>query len=348
MNDFASVLGKTADEVFFNTLPVEHLGFDQEGWRSVSASGLHRILLPEALGGAGFTAFSEASTVALRFGAHSPNIPFIDGMVANWICAKAGIEFSDEPVRLVFGREIDGKAEGQTKYSWPGTMRILWPDNVRRLLIVDTDALYLCENVPGGAAGRTLSGDPAAAIESPLEVHATRIPPELSRLAFELYALLTTAAIVGSFETLLSMTIEYANVRAQFGRAIGKFQAIQHMIAEMSSETAAAAASLHNATHSFGTARGSWDVAIAKSFASEAVSYIVSRAHQVHGAIGYTAEFPLQRFTRRLWAWREEAGTRAYWHQMIGAAVLASEDQVWSMITEGAQLSETGLDLGFK
>jgi len=41
-------------------------------------------------------------------------------------------------------------------------------------------------------------------------------------------------------------------------------------------------------------------------------------SHAVHGAIGFTAEFDLQLYTRRLHAWRQTAGSESYWHSVLG------------------------------
>ena len=62
--------------------------------------------------------------------------------------------------------------------------------------------------------------------------------------------------------------------------------------------------------------------AAAKARASEAALEVASLAHAIHGAIGFTVEFDLNLYTRRLHAWRQLAGAESYWHQVLGQAVL--------------------------
>jgi len=56
-------------------------------------------------------------------------------------------------------------------------------------------------------------------------------------------------------------------------------------------------------------------------------------AHQVHGAIGVTMEYPLQRFTRRLWEWEASDGTATRWARRLGADALAGPMRTWQLIT---------------
>ncbi|PTN43242.1 acyl-CoA dehydrogenase, partial [Achromobacter xylosoxidans] len=64
-------------------------------------------------------------------------------------------------------------------------------------------------------------------------------------------------------------------------------------------------------------------VAVAKARCSEAALVVSELAHAVHGAIGFTEEYDLQLYTRRLHAWRQTAGSEAYWHDVAGEALLA-------------------------
>lgn len=56
---------------------------------------------------------------------------------------------------------------------------------------------------------------------------------------------------------------------------------------------------------------------------SEAALAVAELAHAIHGAIGFTEEYDLQLFTRRLHAWRQTAGSESYWHDVAGQALLA-------------------------
>ena len=63
-------------------------------------------------------------------------------------------------------------------------------------------------------------------------------------------------------------------------------------------------------------------VATAKARCSEAALVVSELAHAIHGAIGFTEEYDLQLFTRRLHAWRQTAGSEAYWYGVAGEALL--------------------------
>ena len=111
----------------------------------------------------------------------------------------------------------------------------------------------------------------------------------------------------------------YANERVQFGKSIGKFQAIQHQLAVMAEQVAAAGMASEAA---FAAADG--DVppfaacAVAKARTSEAAVQVASIAHALHGAMGITEEYDLQLSTRRLHEWRMAHGSETYWHRELG------------------------------
>jgi acyl-CoA dehydrogenase len=79
-----------------------------------------------------------------------------------------------------------------------------------------------------------------------------------------------------------------------------------------------------------------FSAAVAKVRCGEAATRGTGIAHQVHGAIGFTHEHALHYATRRLWAWREEFGTDAFWAARLGrAAIGARAAGFWPAITDG-------------
>ena len=66
------------------------------------------------------------------------------------------------------------------------------------------------------------------------------------------------------------------------------------------------------------------EVASAKVRVGEAAGAGAAIAHQLHGAIGFTAEHALQRYTRRLWSWRDDFGAESHWAEELGRAVAAA------------------------
>ncbi|RMX06641.1 acyl-CoA dehydrogenase [Corticibacter populi] len=137
-----------------------------------------------------------------------------------------------------------------------------------------------------------------------------------------LHAALLAGALTRSFE----LTLQYGNERSQFGRSIGKFQAIQHQLAVMAEHVAAARMAVACAFPAHQRVPALLPAAMAKARCSEAAGLVASIAHAVHGAIGITEEYDLQLSTRRLHAWRLAHGAETHWHGVVGAALLEQAD----------------------
>jgi alkylation response protein AidB-like acyl-CoA dehydrogenase len=76
-----------------------------------------------------------------------------------------------------------------------------------------------------------------------------------------------------------------------------------------------------------------FEIAAAKARAGEAAGTGAAIAHQVHGALGFTQEHELHRFTRRLWTWRDEFGAEAHWWRVVGSrAIAAGGDGLWPLL----------------
>ncbi|MPZ81316.1 MAG: acyl-CoA dehydrogenase [Actinophytocola sp.] len=107
------------------------------------------------------------------------------------------------------------------------------------------------------------------------------------------------AEMVGGAQAVLDATVSYASQREQFGKPIGAFQAVQHHCANMAIDVLGARFIAYEAIWRLG--RGlpaATEVAVAKSWVSEAYQRVCALGHQVHGAIGFTAEHDLHYYTR--------------------------------------------------
>lgn len=140
--------------------------------------------------------------------------------------------------------------------------------------------------------------------------------------ALALQACLYAAQMAGAMQRVLDMTLQYANQRVQFGRPIGKFQAIQHQLAVMAEQALAARMAAQIGCASSGLLPDRLRAAIAKARTSEAAVEVAALSHSIHGAIGFTHEFDLQIYTRRLHHWRLGAGSESHWHEVLGAALV--------------------------
>ncbi len=152
-------------------------------------------------------------------------------------------------------------------------------------------------------------------------------PEQLRRRA----ALMRSAQMVGALERVRELTVGYAAERRQFGQPLNRFQAVQQQLAELAGEVALAAAAVEVAAADPTPLR----VAAARVVAGREAGRASAIAHQVHGAIGFTHEHPLHRFTTRLWRWRDEHGTEAAWAESLGTLLArAGADRVWEALTE--------------
>jgi alkylation response protein AidB-like acyl-CoA dehydrogenase len=173
-------------------------------------------------------------------------------------------------------------------------------DRTRRLFAVDWDP---------EPATRIAEGDPARRV--------------LQR-AFDRGALATSAQLLGIADRLIEMGAEYARERHQFGKPIGSFQAVKHLLADALIRLEFARPVVYRAA--FSVARDlpdrARDVSMAKAVASEAAEHASRAALQVHGAVGYTEEHDLHLWLKRgralAWSWGNAA-----WHRArVGDAVL--------------------------
>jgi acyl-CoA dehydrogenase len=141
------------------------------------------------------------------------------------------------------------------------------------------------------------------------------------------HALLLAAAISGAADKALEMTAAYAGERTQFGKPIGRQQAIQQQLAVMAEDCVSVRLAVEVAG-----GEATWPEALraaaAKAIASAAAPRIANTAHCVHGAIGISAEYDLQLYTRRLHEWRLAGGAEGRWNREIGHAMIASHAPV--------------------
>ncbi len=180
--------------------------------------------------------------------------------------------------------------------------------------------------------GANLAGEPRDRVRA-----GTSTPLVIEEDALGLLALTRAVMMAGGLTRALALSLDYVSEREQFGRPISKFQAIQHHMAVMAAETAAAIRAADAGLAGIGTDRMSEEVAAAKARVGEAVGVVAELAHQVHGAMGYTHEHQLHHTTRRLWAWRDEYGTERIWQERLGRALAArvatsGDDALWSFI----------------
>ena len=123
--------------------------------------------------------------------------------------------------------------------------------------------------------------------------------PEVSRIV-QRSDVAKCCQIVGNLQWVLEDTVAYAKERKQFGRPIGSFQALQHYCADMYTYVEGARLSTYQAAWMLSEGLACVkETAVAKSWINEAASRVFNPAHQIHGAMGVTAEHDLHFYTTR-------------------------------------------------
>lgn len=295
-------------------------------WRELNETGLHQVL---SLGGE--TAFHDAVSVLRAAGYHAVAAPIAEAVLAEWLAARAGWPTETGIATVSF------EAGPFERTPWGRDAAALYTVASGRILRIETAGAKIDHghNLAGEPRDRVSFATPAKLRRSEQAVDANEV--------FAVAALLRAAQMAGAMERSLELAIEHANTRVQFGKQIGKFQAIQQMLAQLASHAAAAAAAADLGADALAAGDGELEAAIAKSRAGEAAGFAAEISHQVIGAMGFTLEHPLHRYTRRLWSWRDEYGNEAYWNARIGdAALRAGKSGAWPLIADRPWLRYEG------
>ncbi len=141
---------------------------------------------------------------------------------------------------------------------------------------------------------------------------------ELAKLMGVDGPLAVVAMSSGALQRCLDMSIDHANTRVQFGKPLGKRQAVQQNLAVLAEEVAAVTVAVQGASRARDVGSADFEIACAKLRTNQAIGVGVAIAHQVHGAIGFTQDYPLHRFTRALTLWRSLHGSEAHWAALLG------------------------------
>ncbi len=111
--------------------------------------------------------------------------------------------------------------------------------------------------------------------------------------------LCSAAGNCGAAQAAVDLALDYARERKQFGRPIGTFQAIAHMLADMQTEVDAARALTWRAAWMVSTGRDALrEISMAKLYSSETYVKIANQGMQILGGYGYNMEFDMQRHYR--------------------------------------------------
>jgi acyl-CoA dehydrogenase len=303
--------------------------FDAPLWTLLEDNGLAGVGVDEAQGGSGGT-LHDAAAITIALGEHAAPVPLGETLLAARLASQAGLEIPSGQLAMAITRP--GRA----------TVRVPWGGSAGHVVAVSDAGVGLVATamLPVSARGVNYPGEPWIDLETSVVAAAatTKSVAVTPRVAQYEAALLRALLIAGALQRTVDLSAQYAMEREQFGKPIGKFQALQHYLAEMAGEAAAARAAADTAidiaASDSSIGQRELTAAAAKAYAGRAVATVTRLAHQLHGAIGYTDEHRLQYSTRRLWAWRDEFGSESEWAALLGRSLAsAGGDALWPTIT---------------
>jgi acyl-CoA dehydrogenase len=348
MNDSGDLITDATRRIFRDLGDPRRTRADEDGaglWAALDAAGLTRTWVPEALGGSA-ASLSEGFEVLRVAGEFAVSVPLGETLLAGWLLQQSDlsvpggvITIAPVDIRDQFALDSGGKLSGAARAvpfaRVADKLAVLarrdgkyWTCLVDRAPCEVIEHSNLAREPRDSIAMRGVSA--AAASPAPIDFDALML----------MGAAVRCMQMAGALQGILDLSVAYANERVAFEKPIGKFQAIQHSLAKLAGETAAAlaaagsAADAMNAAASFGASEF-LEVASAKIRVGEAVESGAAIAHQVHGAIGFSKDHVLHRFTQRLWAWRDDFGSESYWSQKLGQLVAKSgADALWPLLAE--------------
>lgn len=348
MSETARLIADLIEGLLADAVDADMLARAEEGavpadlWAALETNGLTAMLAegPEAEIG-----WRDAFIVVAAAGRHSLPLPLAESIGATALLAMTGLDAPEGPVtiapwspdnRLALSRKAEGwRADG-------AVARVPWGRFARHVVV---DVVHEGERGIARVAlehgridpGVNLVGEPRDFIvfhDAAAEIADS--PPIFGDHAVELVgAMLRAGQMAGAIDAILRRSIAYAGERRQFGKPIGAFQAVQHMLAQLAEESAAATIAAEQAFLALDTGRDAlFAAATAKLRAGEAAGRAMAIAHEVHGAMGFAGEHPLHHATRRLMAWRAEFGAETVWARRLAAMVIpGGGDGLWPFLT---------------
>jgi len=332
-------------------------GYDPAVWAQLGQLGLAGLIIPEKYGGAGCGPV-EQLIVCEEMGAALLSAPYLASAVlaAGALLASgdaaAQAEFlppiaSGETIATLAVPEDDGSwtpdefsvtaRRSGDRYLLDGRKSFVLDGMVADLILVaassdDGPALFAVGGGAPGLSGQamqtldmtrkqavlTFSGTPGRPVGQPgaaAEIVAQAVRGGMLALAAEQ---------VGGAQRCLDMAVAYAKVRHQFGRAIGSFQAVKHMCADMLLEVESARSAAYYAA--WAAADGAADLplvaSLAKARCSEAYFQVAASNIQVHGGIGFTWEHDAHLYYRRAKSAEVMLGTPASHREVVAGLLL--------------------------
>ena len=311
-------------------------GYHREWLAKAAELGWFAQLIPESLGGGSISGHGvvDTSIIALELGRFVQPGPFLSMNLVVFALAQSTSEAHHDTMWAIAGGEIvatwawadaDGNRDkgAGVHASKSGDGFVL---NGVRGLVQDAqsaDMLLVVANVDGAPAQFLVPANAQGVTVSPLQtLDLSRRFAEVSLDGVQISAdalvgetgdtsvlerqwqianVLLCAESIGVIDWLFDNTVEYSKARTAFGRPIGSYQSLKHIMADLGLYVELAKAGAVAAVESVqsGGEEAQDAVAMAASFVGDAAVLVSQEALQIHGGIGYTWEHDLHLFLRR-------------------------------------------------
>lgn len=351
MAESENIVAETAERIFADLADAQTINKSEDGswkaplWRALTEAGLPLSWVGEDCDGSG-ASMAEGFSVLSSAGRFAVAVPLAETMLAGWLLAQARIASPSGPMTLVPANPKDRialNADGTLSGRGRG---VPFAGDAKHIAVLATGASSLAIALVDAAAcrietGRNLADDGSDTVTfnnvRPVAMKPAPEPFDQTSLML-MGAVARSLQIAGALESMLEISVRYSNERVAFEKKISKFQAVQHNLARLAGEAAAALAAASSAADTISSAT-TFDAAVfleaasAKIRCAEAAEKGAAIAHQVHGAIGFTLEHILHRYTLRALAWRDDFGHDSHWAVELGKLVAArGADELWPLV----------------
>ncbi|GGC81458.1 acyl-CoA dehydrogenase family protein [Chelatococcus reniformis] len=349
MPDTDSFIVETAERMFADLADPQTIiharSDDWKGtlWPRLQEVGLTLAWVPEAQGGAGVS-LDEGFGILRAAGRAALSVPLAETLVAGWLLARAGIAAPAGAMSVAPSRPRDDLVVDSARRLSGTARKVPFGRDADHLAVLAAgpDGPLVClVRASDVRIGHdvNLAGEPSDTIDFPGVTPVQAATTDVDRDGLLLMgAAVRAQQIAGALEAMLDLSVRYATERVAFEKQISKFQAVQHNLAKLGGEVAAAVAAAASAADTVreGGLTGEaalLEVAAAKIRGGEAAETGAAIAHQVHGAIGFTDEHVLHRFTLRALGWRDDFGNESYWSVRLGEFVARQgADELWPLL----------------
>jgi acyl-CoA dehydrogenase len=346
-----NIVAETAERIFADLADAQAINNTKSKdwkiplWAALTDAGLPLSWVPEACDGSG-ASLAEGFSVAQSAGKFAVAVPLVETMLAGWLLSQAEI-LSPSGMMTVAPARPQDRVSVNADGTLSGRVRgIAYGADAQHIAVIAAStngfAIALVEAAACHIdAGENLGHDALNTVTfnnvRPLTIKAAPsgfTPNSLMLMG----ATLRSLQIAGALEAMLDISVRYSNERVAFEKKISKFQAVQHNLAKLAGEVAAAVTAAGSAADAIAHSTSFddavfFEAASAKIRCAEAAEKGTAIAHQVHGAIGFSMEHILHRYTLRALSWRDDFGHESYWATELGKFVAArGADDLWPLI----------------